>query len=110
MKDVRFRRGLGGPQGRCRAAAVRGAVAAGVLAAAVLAGGASVVVAQDPTAAAPSPVASAGAQVGGQIDPRSSGEGPGLEAEPLIVMAGVILLGLAAVGGTLIYVRVTRQD
>lgn len=62
-------------------------------------------------AAAQSPAASpASGGVGGQVDPRSSGEGPGLEAEPLIVLAGVILLGLAAAGGTALYVRLTRED
>lgn len=54
--------------------------------------------------------ASTPAAVGGPIDPRSSGEGPGLEAEPLIVLAGVVLLGLAAAGGTALYVRLTRED
>ena len=92
------------------AAVLRGAAAAGVLATAVLAGGASAVVAQDPTSAAATPAPSAGTGVGGQVDPRSSGEGPGLQAEPLIVLAGVIVLGVAAAGGTLLYVRVTRED
>jgi hypothetical protein len=63
-------------------------------------------VAQSPErSAAPTPAA-----VGGPVDPRSSGEGPGLEAEPLIVLAGVVLLGLAAAGGTALYVRLTRED
>jgi len=46
----------------------------------------------------------------GPIDPRSDGEGPGLEAEPLLVLAGVVLLGLAAAGGTLLFARVRRPD
>jgi len=91
-------------------AILRGVAVAGVLAAAVLAGGASAVVAQDPASAIATPAPPAGSDVGGQVDPRSSGEGPGLEAEPLIVLAGVIILGLSAVGGTLLYVRVTRED
>ena len=59
------------------------------------------------TSPAPGPTP---AGVGGPVDPRSSGEGPGLEAEPLIVLAGVVLLGLAAAGGTVLYVRLTRED
>jgi len=75
------------------------------LAAVGLASGAAL--AQDPAASlAPTPVPG----VGGQVDPRSSGEGPGLEAEPLIVLAGVVVLGAVAAGGTLLYVRVTRDD
>jgi hypothetical protein len=63
-----------------------------------------VALAQYPDAtAAPAPVA-------GPVDPRSSGEGPGLQAEPLVVLVGVILLGLLATGGTLLYVRITRDD
>lgn len=62
-------------------------------------------------AGAQSPAASpASGDLGSQVDPRSSGEGPGLEAEPLIVLAGVVLLGLAAAGGTALYVRLTRED
>lgn len=66
------------------------------------------VAAQSPDrSAAPAPTP---ASVGGPVDPRSSGEGPGLEAEPLIVLTGVVLLGLAAAGGTALYVRLTRED
>jgi hypothetical protein len=68
----------------------------------------SATTAQSPGASAvPDPTP---AGVGGPVDPRSSGEGPGLEAEPLIVLAGVVLLGLAAAGGTALYVRLTRDD
>jgi len=77
-----------------------------VLALAALGLGSGAVLAQDPAASpAPTPVPG----VGGQVDPRSSGEGPGLEAEPLIVLAGVVVLGAAAAAGTLLYVRVTRD-
>jgi hypothetical protein len=48
--------------------------------------------------------------VSGPVDPRSDGGGPGLEAEPLVVLLGVVLLGAVTVAGTLVYVRVTRDD
>ena len=48
--------------------------------------------------------------VGGPVDPRSDGEGPGLAGEPLVILAGVFLLGVIAAGGTLAYVRLTRED
>jgi len=69
------------------------------------AGAAPAVLAQYPASPAPSV-----APVGGPVDPRSSGEGPGLQAEPLVVLVGVLLLGLVAAGGTLVYVRLTRDD
>ena len=40
-------------------------------------------------------------------DPRSSGEGPGLVGEPLVAIAVVVVVGLVALGGTLLYVRAT---
>jgi hypothetical protein len=40
-------------------------------------------------------------------DTRSSGEGPGLVGAPGLAIGGVVLLGLIAVGGTLLYVRLT---
>jgi hypothetical protein len=40
-------------------------------------------------------------------DPRSSGEGPGLVGEPVVAIAIVAVVGLVAVGGTLLYVRAT---
>jgi hypothetical protein len=52
----------------------------------------------------PSPI------VGGPVDPRSEGEGPGLEGEPLIILAAVVLLGAAAAAGTVVYSRLTRDD
>jgi hypothetical protein len=55
------------------------------------------------TAAAASPLPSAA--VGG--DPRSSGVGPGLVGEPLVAIGLVVAIGLAAVLGTLAYVRLT---
>jgi hypothetical protein len=82
------------------------AVASLSLAGALLAGGVAMAVAQDP---GPSP-ASTAAPVAGPVDPRSEGEGPGLEAEPLLVLIGVVMLGAAAAGGTLLYLRLTRDD
>jgi hypothetical protein len=57
-----------------------------------------------PTMAA-SPTATAG--VGG--DPRSSGQGPGLVGDPLLAVLAVAAIGLAAVGLTLLYVRMTGR-
>jgi hypothetical protein len=70
-----------------------------------------------PVALAAGPVAaSAGSQPAGGTSPRpsalagdtrSSGEGPGLVGTPLLAIGGVVLVGLVAVGGTLLYVRLT---
>lgn len=54
-------------------------------------------------AASPSP--SAG--VGG--DPRSSGQGPGLVGDPAFAVLAVVAIGVAALGLTLLYVRVTER-
>ena len=40
-------------------------------------------------------------------DPRSSGEGPGLVGEPVVAITVVVVVGLVALGGTLLYVRAT---
>ena len=53
-------------------------------------------------ALAAEPSASPGAAGG---DPRSSGQGPGLVGEPGLAIAIVVLIGLAVVGATLLYVR-----
>ena len=55
------------------------------------------------TVSAASPDPSAG--MGG--DPRSSGQGPGLVGEPLVAIALVVGIGLAAAGLTYLYVRMT---
>jgi hypothetical protein len=43
-------------------------------------------------------------------DPRSETEGPGGMDTVLAVGAGVILLGVAAAGTTLLFLRLTRED
>jgi hypothetical protein len=43
-------------------------------------------------------------------DPRSEGEGPGLVGSPLAVLAGVIVLGVAAAVVTALVVRLARQE
>ncbi|MBA3778313.1 MAG: hypothetical protein H0X16_03230 [Chloroflexi bacterium] len=68
-----------------------------------LAIGAQAVSAPDASAASPTPEVVAG-------DTRSEGEGAGLVGQPLLAAAGVILLGLAVVGVTTLYVRLTRED
>ena len=52
-------------------------------------------------AASPSPTDA----VGG--DPRSPGQGPGLVGDPLVAVAAVLAIGLAAVALTLLYVKLT---
>jgi len=52
-------------------------------------------------AASPTPTAGAGG------DPRSSGQGPGLVGDPVLAVLLVLAIGLAAVGLTLVYVRMT---
>ena len=60
---------------------------------------------------APSAVASPAASPGiiETGDPRSNGQGPGLVGSPVEILIGVVLLGAAAAGGTLLYVRLTRE-
>lgn len=43
-------------------------------------------------------------------DTRSVGEGPGLVGAPFLAIGGVIALGLASAGLTLLYVRATDRD
>lgn len=57
-----------------------------------------------------SPIASPGGDMSGPVDSRSEGSGPGFQAEPLVVLFAVLALGLAAAGGTWLYVRLTRED
>jgi len=64
--------------------------------------------------ASPAPVATTtpGPSQGvlGTGDPRSNGGGPGLVGAPFVIALGVILLGAIAAGGTLLYVRLIRND
>jgi hypothetical protein len=54
-------------------------------------------------AASPSPSQAAGG------DPRSTGQGPGLVGDPLLAIVVVVLIALASLGATLIYVRATAK-
>ncbi len=84
-----------------------------LLAAPGLAPGVGPVAAQSPgPAASPAPEASPSATdaVIGSGDPRSEGEGPGLVGSPALIALGVIGLGLLAAGGTMLYVRLTRDE
>jgi len=54
-------------------------------------------------AASPTPTAGTGG------DPRSSGQGPGLVGDPVLAVLLVLAIGLAAVGLTLAYVRMTSS-
>jgi hypothetical protein len=56
-----------------------------------------------------SPSPSAGTVVIDTGDPRSNGQGPGLVGSPFAIAIGVILLGLIAAGGTLLYLRVADR-
>jgi hypothetical protein len=66
-------------------------------------------------AATPVPAASAAPQPSATPaildtgDPRSNGQGPGLVGSPFTVALGVVALGVMAAGGTVLYVRMTRQ-
>ncbi len=42
-------------------------------------------------------------------DPRSEGEGAGLVGDPFLAAFGVVVLGLLASVGTLIYLRLSRE-
>lgn len=78
-----------------------------LLVAACMALGAGASLAQAPNSPDP---ATPPPDLGGPIDPRSDGQGPGLDAGPLVVLAGVIVLGVVAAAGTLVVVRLTRED
>ena len=54
-------------------------------------------------AASPTPSSAAGG------DPRSAGGGPGLVGDPLLAIMAVTVIGLAALGATLLYVRMTGR-
>ncbi len=54
-------------------------------------------------AASPSPTSGPGG------DPRSSGQGPGLVGDPLLAILVVAVIGLVALGATLLYVRITER-
>jgi hypothetical protein len=56
-----------------------------------------------------SPSPSAGTIVIDTGDPRSNGQGPGLVGSPFAIAIGVVLLGLIAAGGTLLYLRVADR-
>jgi hypothetical protein len=58
---------------------------------------------------APSASATAGTIVIDAGDPRSNGQGPGLVGSPFAIAIGVVLLGLIAAAGTLLYVRVADR-
>ena len=84
-------RGFQGPHGLRR-----GVGAAAVLVASLLLAAAPVLGA-DPTA---SPASG---------DVRSSSTAPGLVGDPLFALVGVVVIGLVAVGATLLYVRLTSR-
>ena len=67
-----------------------------------------------PRAAGQSPTATAAPAPSGRVvgsgDPRSEGEGPGLVGSPALIALSVIGLGLLAAGGTVLYVRLTRDE
>jgi hypothetical protein len=59
-------------------------------------------------AAGPEPSASPTPSEAPPGDTRSSGEGAGFVGQPLVAAGLVLVVGLAAAGGTLLYVRLTR--
>jgi hypothetical protein len=78
-------------------AAVRRRLAAGVCLLAWLVLAAAPVFAADPTAS----------PAGGDV--RTSATAPGLVGDPLFAIAGAVLIGLGAVGATLLYLRLTAR-
>jgi hypothetical protein len=79
----------------------------GVAAAPLLALAAMLLLAAGTAAATPEPVPS----LIPPGDPRSEGEGPGVTWAPLAAaVAGVVVLGIVAVGATIIVLRLTRDD
>jgi hypothetical protein len=64
-------------------------------------GGGPVVRAADP---------SSGPSVMDPVDPRSDGEGPGVQGTPLEILAAVVVLGLVTAGATVLWARLTRED
>jgi hypothetical protein len=65
--------------------------------------------AQPVRAQSPSPTAAAATGLPGG-DTRSEGEGAGLVGQPVFVAAAVVLLGAAAAGITVLYVRLSREE
>jgi len=57
----------------------------------------------------PALAASPGPTTGAGGDPRSSGQGPGLVGDPLLAVLAVVAIGAAALGLTLIFVRLTGR-
>jgi hypothetical protein len=57
-------------------------------------------------AAEPSPTPS----VIGTGDPRSEGEGPGLQGSPLLILLGVVGIGITTAAATVLYLRLRRPD
>jgi hypothetical protein len=55
------------------------------------------------------PASSAGPSAAQAGDPRSSGQGPGLVGDPVVAIAAVVAIGVAAVFVTLAYIRVTDR-
>jgi hypothetical protein len=64
-------------------------------------------------APAPTPAAaSTGSPAAGAIDtgdPRSDGQGPGLVGEPLLVLVGIVVIGVATVVSTVAIARLTGR-
>lgn len=83
-------------------------VAAGLLIGAVLALALGALLLLVGAAAAAEPAASAAADLA-TGDPRSAGEGPGLVGSPLLVLAAVVVLGIATALLTALLLRLTRR-
>jgi hypothetical protein len=62
-----------------------------------------------PAVASPTPVPTLAATTIDAGDPRSDGQGPGLVGEPLLVLAGIVLVGVATVVGTIVIARATGR-
>ncbi|MEA2622637.1 MAG: hypothetical protein QOH61_1547 [Chloroflexota bacterium] len=100
ISPARRRPAWRGLLGRSRSFVLVLALALGLLAA----------VATPVLAASPGPSPAASPPIIGTGDPRSDGQGPGLVGSPFAIAIGVVLLGAIAAGGTLVFLRVTRDD
>jgi uncharacterized membrane protein YphA (DoxX/SURF4 family) len=87
----------------------RATVAAGLLAIGLACLAAALVIAVVPLLL---PAAVLGASPAPSVAPgdtRSSGEGPGLVGQPLVIAFGVLVLGLVSAGAATLYARRTRR-
>lgn len=103
LEPVEAMRILAGGNRRARVVAICFAVGLALIVAGLIwAGIGALLPAIIPVAMAASPTPAAGG------DPRSSGEGPGLVGEPGVALLAVVLIAVAAIAATTVYIRLTE--